>query len=64
MNKEPVTIGGAIVLLVNSVLALGVLLSAWTLDADQLAGFNLVLVNLVVVITLIVTRSKVQPVNQ
>lgn len=60
MNKEPVAIGAAVVGLVNSLLAVLVLLGVdWT--PEQVAGLNLVVVNLVVLVTAFLSRKKVTP---
>lgn len=62
MNSEPVGIGALVVAFVNAVIQLGVLVHVYTLDVDQLAGVNIVLVSGVVLVTAVVTRSKVSPV--
>ena len=61
MSREPVGIGALVVAFVNSVLAAGTLLNVWSLTADQVAGLNLVVVNLVLLASAVLTRRKVTP---
>lgn len=63
MKNEPVGIGALVVALTNSVLAAGTLLGVWSLTADQVAGLNLVVVNVVLLVTALLTRRKVSPVG-
>jgi len=59
LNTEPVAITGAVVVLVNSIVALLVLLEVF--DADVGAAVSLVVTNLVAVLGVLFARSKVTP---
>lgn len=61
MNTEPVAIQGAIVVLVNSLVALLVLMDVFTDTVG--AAVALILVNAVTLIGIIWARSKVTPTN-
>ena len=60
--REPVTLGGAFIILVNSLLATAVLLKAVSLEPMQVAGINLVVVNLVAFVALAWSRMLSTPV--
>lgn len=59
MNKEPVLITGAVVVLANSIIALLVLLGAFTADVGAAVG--LIVTNVVAVVGAIFARGKVTP---
>jgi len=59
MSTEPVAITGAVVVLVNSIIALLVLLEVF--EEDVGAAVSLIVTNLVVVIGTVLSRSKVTP---
>lgn len=61
MNKEPVAIAAAVVVLANSVIALLVLLDVFTPDVG--AAIGLIVTNLIAVVGAIFARSKVTPVG-
>jgi len=61
MSKEPVGIGALVVAFINAVVQLGVLLNVYSLSSDQLAGINIVVITGTVLVTALVTRSKVTP---
>lgn len=59
MNKEPVAIAGAVVVLANSIIALLVLLNVFTADVG--AAIGLVVTNAVAVVGAVLARGKVTP---
>lgn len=61
LATEPVALAGAVIVLVNSVIALLVLLEVF--DADVGAAVSLIVTNLVVVLASLLARGKVTPVE-
>ncbi len=60
-RREPVRFWGALVVFVNSVIALAVLLEVVTLTAPQLAGLFLVVLNGAVLLGGEAVRNRVSP---
>ena len=60
-RREPVRFWGALVVFVNSVIALLVLLEVVTLTAPQLAGLFLVVLNAAVLVGGEAVRNRVSP---
>jgi predicted MFS family arabinose efflux permease len=61
-NQEPVAVGAAFTALVNSVLAVVVLVGWWSPTPDTIAALNLVAVNVAVFLGALYGRSLVMPV--
>lgn len=57
MTKEPVTLAGAVLALLNSVLGGGVILGIWTLTPEGIAAFMLIAGNLFIVLTMLFARA-------
>jgi hypothetical protein len=55
--RQPTTIGAAFLALTNSVFAAGTLLGVWSLTAEEVAALQLVLGNVVIVVTLLAVRQ-------
>ena len=60
-HREPVRFWGALVVFVNSIIALLVLLEVVTLTAPQLAGLFLVVLNAAVLVAGEAVRNRVSP---